>query len=208
MSRSLGLCTLLALGTGCAGAKEAAIKGAMHDIWNEGDLSVIDAAYSAELAAEVKEFVAENRALYPDIEVTVGDVVVRGDKWVTTWTVQGTHKDLGKAVVIEGVSVRTRTDGVFVEEKMFYDRKSVYDQLGFRVVPPEGVSPFDDIVAEKPRDEGAVDAPEAEDTEADDTEADDTEAEDTEADDSEAGDSEAEDTEEAPDAAEPAEDAP
>jgi hypothetical protein len=30
---------------------------------------------------------------------------------------------------------------------MFYDMKSVFDQLGFRVLPPEGASPFDGVQA-------------------------------------------------------------
>ena len=30
---------------------------------------------------------------------------------------------------------------------MYYDMKSVYDQLGFRVLPPAGVSPFGSVDA-------------------------------------------------------------
>jgi hypothetical protein len=127
---------------GCAAAKERALRDAMDRIWNEGDLSVIDAAYEPELAHEVKRFVEENRTLYPDIHVEIDDVIARGDRFVSVWTVTGTHRDLGVPVRVQGVSVRRREGGRFVEETMIYDAKAVYDQLGFRVQPPEGTSPF------------------------------------------------------------------
>lgn len=133
----------LALLSGCAGMKEQAVSRAMEQIWNEGDLSVVDRAYTPELAAEVKRFVTDNRALYPDIQVHIDNVIVKGDQFVTQWTVKGTHRDLGKPVTLSGVSIRRYEGGVFVEESMIYDLKAVYDQLGFRVVPPAGVQPFD-----------------------------------------------------------------
>jgi len=135
---TLGLCALV----GCGGMKQKALEDAMVSIWNVGDLSVIDAAYEAELAHEVKRFVTENRDLYPDLEVTVDQVIVKGPWFVSMWTVSGTHRELDLPVQISGVSVRKREGGVFVEERMVYDQKSVYDQLGFRVVPPAGASAF------------------------------------------------------------------
>ncbi len=133
---------LVPLALGCAAAKEKALRDAMDRVWNDGDLSVIDEAYVPELAHEVRRFVEENRTLYPDIRVTMDDVIVRGNRYVSVWTVTGTHRDLGQEVTVQGVSVRTREGGQFTEETMIYDAKAVYDQLGFDVVPPEGVSPF------------------------------------------------------------------
>ncbi len=133
---------LLAL-LGCATMKEQAVRGAMDRIWNQGDLSAIDESYTPELAEEVKRFVVENRTLYPDINVTIERVTTQGNIFVTEWTVRGTHKDLHLPVTLRGVSVRKYEGGKFVEQTMTYDLKSVYDQLGFRVVPPAGVMPFD-----------------------------------------------------------------
>ncbi len=143
MTRTLmtTMCLLTALG-GCGAAKEKAIESAMERIWNDGDLAVIDEAYTPELAHEVRRFVQENRDLYPDIEIEIGDVVIKGDTWVTVWAATGTHRDLNRKVRLEGVSVRKRADGRFVEEAMFYDMKSVFDQLGFQVTPPEGTGPY------------------------------------------------------------------
>ena len=138
---------LLSLLFSCTAMKEHAIESAMDKIWNQGDLSVIDAAYTPELASEVKRFVVENRALYPDIHISIDNVIVKDDWFVTQWTVSGTHRDLKRPVKLSGVSVRRYEGGKFVEETMVYDLKSVYDQLGFRVVPPAGVSPFDSVAS-------------------------------------------------------------
>lgn len=138
---------------GCAGAKQAAVESAMYKIWNDGDLSVIDRAYEPELAWEIKRFVQENRDLYPDIEVSITDSVIKGNRYVTKWQVHGTHRDLDKPVTLDGVSVRKREGGVFVQEAMFYDMKSVYDQLGFRVIPPAGTGPYGSVDAAASRGE-------------------------------------------------------
>jgi hypothetical protein len=151
MQRWAGLVAITTMLVGCGAAKEAAIDNAMDQIWNEGDLSIIDDAYEEELANEIKRFVEDNRTLYPDLTVTIEDHVIKGNRYVTQWKVSGTHRDLGTPVTLEGVSLRTREDGVFTEERMFYDLKEVYDQLGFRVLPPDGVSPFDDVAAASQR---------------------------------------------------------
>jgi len=131
-----------ALLSACAGAKQAAVENAMYALWNDGDLSIIEENYAPELQNGVREFVEEYREIYPDITVTIDDFISKGDRYITQWTVTGTHRDLGIPVTLSGVSVRTRSGGVFVEESLYYDMKSVYDQLGFRLVPPEGATPF------------------------------------------------------------------
>lgn len=141
-----------------AGAKDQAVETAMKKIWEQGDLSVIDNAYEVEVGNEVKRFVQENRDLYPDLKIEITDSVIKGNRFVTVWRATGTHKALGQRVVLEGVSVRTRTGGKFVTERMFYDQKSIYDQLGFQVIPPEGVSPFTAVAVE--RGAPAIEAPE------------------------------------------------
>ena len=151
---------LLALLTGCAAAKLQIIEESMIDIWEHGNLARIDAAYEPELGHELKRFVTENRELYPDIRVSIVDSVIKGNRYVTVWTVTGTHKDLGRKVVLEGVSVRTREGGKIVEEHMFYDAKSIYDQLGFTVTPPAGLSPFSALASRDELEKPVAPAPE------------------------------------------------
>ena len=149
----------LSMQSAFAGIKEEALKDAMDDIWERGDLTVIDRAYSPEIAPKIKEFVIENRALDPDIQVTIDEVVVKGPYWISTWTVMGTHKDLHKVVTLQGVSFRKREGGMFVSESMYFDMKTVYDQLGFRVTPPDGASPFENAAATHPVTAPAAPAP-------------------------------------------------
>ena len=149
----------LSMQSALAGVKEDALRAAMDDLWEKGDLTVIDRAYAPDIAPKIKEFVVENRALYPDIQVTIDEVVVKGPYWISTWTVMGTHKDLHKIVTLQGVSFRKREGGMFVSESMYFDMKTVYDQLGFRVTPPEGASPFENAAVTHPVTAPEVPAP-------------------------------------------------
>ncbi len=135
---------------GCAGAKQKAVEDAMYALWNEGDLTVIEDNYAPELQNGVREFVEEYRAIYPDVDVRIDEFITSGPYFVTLWTVTGTHKDLGIPVELSGVSVRVREGGQFVREHMYYDMKDVYDQLGFRLVPPEGATPFGPVEVAQP----------------------------------------------------------
>jgi hypothetical protein len=132
--------------SGCSGAIEKRVRSSMDEIWVQGNLSLIDQKYEPELAYEVKAFVRENRTLYPDLELHIEDLVVKSGDIVTTWRVEGTHKDLGERVVLRGVSLRKIDKGKIVAEEMFFDRKAVYDQLGFTVTPPDALSPFEPMV--------------------------------------------------------------
>lgn len=147
--RILTTLLLLAPLSAFAGAKDQAIENAMEKIWEQGDLSVIDEAYEEEIGNEVKRFVQQNRDLYPDLQIEIVDSVIKGNRFVTVWRATGTHAALKKPVVLEGVSVRTREGGRFTEERMFFDTKTIYDQLGFEITPPDGLSPFTTAMVER-----------------------------------------------------------
>jgi hypothetical protein len=147
--RILTTLLLLAPLSAFAGAKDKAIENAMEKIWEQGDFSVIDEAYEEEIGNEVKRFVKQNRDLYPDLEIEIVDSIIKGNRFVTVWKATGTHIGLKKKVVLEGVSVRTREGGKFTQERMFFDTKRIYDQLGFEITPPEGLSPFTTAMVER-----------------------------------------------------------
>jgi predicted ester cyclase len=77
-----------------------------EDGWGKGNLSVIDEVFAAQHVLhwnelvpsqqhrstdEVKAIVAEYRAAFPDLMVTVDDIVEEGDKVVVQVTFAGTH---------------------------------------------------------------------------------------------------------------------
>ena len=76
-------------------------------------------------------------AAFPDISFTVEDMIAEGDKVVTRWTMNATHKGqfggippTGKRVSITGVDISRIVTGKFVESWMYSDRVGLMQQLG------------------------------------------------------------------------------
>ena len=81
-------------------------------------------------------------AAFPDISFTVEDMIAEGDKVVTRWTMNATHKGqfggippTGKRVSITGVSIDRIVAGKFVESWLYSDRLGLMQQLG--VIPSQ-----------------------------------------------------------------------
>ncbi len=87
---------------------------------------------------EAKQYLSVYISAFPDMNVTVEDVIAEGDKVVTRWTLRGTHQGeveefgppTGKQVGLEGITVHRIEDGKIVEEWERYDNLSVMQQLG------------------------------------------------------------------------------
>jgi steroid delta-isomerase-like uncharacterized protein len=100
-------------------------------VWHEPDQDV-------QGSEEAKQFVATYRTAFPDLNVTVEDVIAEGEKAVTRWTVRGTHQGeieefgppTGKRVEFEGLTIHRIADGKIVEEWERYDNLSLMQQLG------------------------------------------------------------------------------
>jgi steroid delta-isomerase-like uncharacterized protein len=100
-------------------------------VWHEPDQDV-------QGSEEAKQFVATYRTAFPDLNVTVEDVIAEGEKAVTRWTVRGTHQGeieefgppTGKRVEFEGLTIHRIADGKIVEEWERYDNLSLMRQLG------------------------------------------------------------------------------
>jgi len=76
-------------------------------------------------------------AAFPDISFTVEDMIAEGDKVVTRWTMNATHKGqfggippTGKRVSIIGVDISRIVAGKIVESWMYSDRVGLMQQLG------------------------------------------------------------------------------
>ena len=126
------------------------------ELWNKGDMVVVDELYSADfvrndfaIPAETKgieafkEVVKFNRTAYPDFTVKIKEIIVKGDRVITPWIMTGTNTgprgDLpatGKAIKISGVSIVRIVNGKLTEELLFYDLSNVLKQLGFTLNPP------------------------------------------------------------------------
>jgi steroid delta-isomerase-like uncharacterized protein len=83
-------------------------------------------------------------AAFPDINVTVEDVIAEGDKAVTRWTIRGTHRGelmgiapTDKHIELKGITIHRIEGGKIVEEWERYDNLGMMQQLGV-VEQPSG----------------------------------------------------------------------
>jgi len=127
----------------------------VHDwfeqVWNQGDESAIDrlmapdalihglvddAGNELQGSAGFKPFFRKFRDAFPDLQVTVEDTVVEGDKIVARCTVRGTHQGhtLGfaatrKPVIFSGITIARVHNGRIVEGWNNFDFAAMNTQL-------------------------------------------------------------------------------
>ena len=87
---------------------------------------------------EARQFVSTFFDAFPDINITLEDVIAEGDQAVTRYTIRGTHRGeteefgppTGKQMELEGITIHRFDGGKIVEEWERYDNLSVLQQLG------------------------------------------------------------------------------
>ena len=100
-------------------------------VWHEPDQDV-------QGLEEAKQFYSMYLSAFPDLHVTVEDVMAEGDKAVTRWTIRGTHQGeieefgppTGKQAELQGITIHRIEGGKIVEEWNRYDNLSLLQQLG------------------------------------------------------------------------------
>ena len=119
-----------------------------EEVWNKGRLDVIDeicapdyvgvGPYGNELGPEaVKRGVTSRRAAFPDIRVSIDDVISDGDKVVARLTFRGTHRGTfqgiqptNREVNWTGIWIYRVASGKFIERWHNYDMLGLMQQLG------------------------------------------------------------------------------
>ena len=109
------------------------------NIWNKGDLSLVDKLYSPDIirhnvdinddivgAKAFKEYVTSLRTAYPDFNVKFEELIIKDLTGVVRWTITGTNTgplgDLpatGKKMKISGVTIWKYVDGKVAEEWVY-----------------------------------------------------------------------------------------
>jgi steroid delta-isomerase-like uncharacterized protein len=100
-------------------------------VWHEPDQDI--QGYE-----QAKQFVSTFFKGFPDINISVEDVIAEGDQAVTRYTIRGTHQGeteefgppTGRQMVLEGITIHRIEGGKIVEEWERYDNLSVLQQLG------------------------------------------------------------------------------
>jgi steroid delta-isomerase-like uncharacterized protein len=137
-------------------ANKAVIRRQTEDLWNQGNLGVIDEIYAADYIRHdpvspeiigsdgVKQLIATYRTAFPDVHFTVDDLVAEGDLVAGRFTSTGTNTgDLmmdppipatGVQGTLTHISIYRIVNGKIVEEWAEWDALGMMQQLG--VMPP------------------------------------------------------------------------
>ena len=135
---------------------EATIRRVIDETWNKGNFDAFDELYDKDfvrhrppfpdvigLEAHKERFGIVFSA-FPDHVGTIHAIIINGDKAAVQYTWRGTHTGEGlsipptnKEVTVAGCDVYKIVDGKVVEEWDHEGFLSLFQQLGYKIVPPE-----------------------------------------------------------------------
>lgn len=131
-------------------ANKNVIRRLFEEVWNKGNLPVADELFTQNYShhdSSTPEFgrgpesekkrVTLYRTAFPDVRLTVEDIIAEGETVTARWSCKGTHKgDLngiaptGKQVTISGISVARFTGSKISESWVNWDALGLMQQLG------------------------------------------------------------------------------
>ena len=129
------------------------VRRLMEEVWNKGNLSIVDEFFTPNYEhhdpstpdfgrgpESEKKRATLYRNAFPDVRLTIEDIIAEGETVIARWSCRGTHKgDLsgiaptGKPFTISGVSIARFANGKMVEAWVNWDALGLMQQLG--VVP-------------------------------------------------------------------------
>jgi len=132
------------------------VRRLFEEVWNKGNLQVTDELFTPNYShhdastpdvgrgpESEKKRATLYRTAFPDIRLTIEDIIAEGETVTARWSCRGTHKgDLsgiaptGKQFNITGVSIARFTNGKMSEGWVNWDALALMQQLG--VVPELG----------------------------------------------------------------------
>ncbi len=127
-------------------SQEAAAKAQLSiRAWNEGRIDLLDEVYApqyrnnftGETLDMLKKSIRDTRAAFPDLTITIDDVITEGDKAVVRWTARGVHTGdyhgipaTNRQIEITGVNIGRYEQGKIVEDWSRGDDAGLLRQLG------------------------------------------------------------------------------
>jgi steroid delta-isomerase-like uncharacterized protein len=123
---------------------KATFRDYIEEVWNQGRLELADEIFDRYLShqadgltlqrgpEDVKRFVAEFRAAFPDFHISINDQIAEGDKVMLHATIQGTHQSEFRGMAPTGKQIEERGFSVFrfsEEGKVVESWDSYYSQL-------------------------------------------------------------------------------
>lgn len=134
-------------------ANKAVLRHWIEDGWNKGNLNVIDEVYAPNViqhdanspapvtsAEALKQYVSVFLTAFPDLNLSIDDLVAEGDRVLWRFTSHGTHTGpllnippTGRTGSIAGMALFRFTNGKIVEVWVNIDLFGLRQQLG--VIP-------------------------------------------------------------------------
>ncbi len=125
------------------------------DIWNRGDLAVVEEVMSENATyhgphmpngvgdrESWRRAVGMYRSAFPDSHVTFEDLIISGDTVVGRWTATGTHtgrlpgvEPTGKRIAISGITIYRFESSMIIEAWEALDMLGMWQQLGVVSLP-------------------------------------------------------------------------
>lgn len=132
---------------------KAIVRRLIEEVYNQGNLAVADELYTTNAVRHdsatpdvpkgpefAKQIAARYRRAFPDLRLTIQDMLVDGDKVAIRWASAGTHKGelqgiapSGKNFSLSGISIIRFANGKIEEEWVNWDTLGMMKQLG--VIP-------------------------------------------------------------------------
>jgi steroid delta-isomerase-like uncharacterized protein len=132
---------------------KAIVRRLIEELWNKGNLSLADEIFAPNYEhhdastldfgrgpESEKKRATLYRAAFPDLRLTIEEIIAEGEIVMTRWSCRGTHKgDLsgiaptGKQFNISGVTIARLANGKLAEGWVNWDALGLMQQLG--IVP-------------------------------------------------------------------------
>ncbi len=132
---------------------KAIVRRLVEELWNKGNLSVADELFAPNYEhhdastldfgrgpESEKKRATLYRTAFPDIRLTIEDIIAEGETVMTRWSCRGTHTGdlsgiapIGKQINISGVTIARLANGKLAEGWVNWDALGLMQQLG--VVP-------------------------------------------------------------------------
>ncbi len=131
-------------------ANKNVVRRLFEEVWNKGNLAVADELFADNYShhdSSTPEFgrgpesekkrATLYRTAFPDVRLTVEDIIAEGETVTARWSCKGTHKGglsgiapTGKQFTISGISVARFTNGKMIEGWVNWDALGLMQQLG------------------------------------------------------------------------------
>jgi len=145
--------------TGCQQQKDYSkeykpILDKIVDAWNGRNIDSLDAIFAPDFVRIVnnragvkgveglKKAIEDLRTAYPDLKLTLDNVVYGENSMANRWVLTGTNTGpgqmppTGKSVNVWGESIIHVVNGKVTKEIVAYDNQELMEQLGYTMMPP------------------------------------------------------------------------